>query len=301
MKEINLGTVEKLVGEINHINYFNFGDEQRNGIKKHIIDMWEHFQIFYISNNSGHGEKHISEVLDRSFKITNSVIGKIGLESFYGFGFKSLHDIYSSLALATFVHDMFQEDHRADHQIRASKYVDLLIDRVTTNDIDIAKWLIYFDAEMLTTISLAVLEHRASYKGNFSNIFCEIFSASDRDYLDLDQIIIRSYSFNRKNINDQSIQRLDFPNKIIEINGNQYSTDKLIKDLLVNNWDNVSINVFYHIIDKFHRDGYAYKSINEYTVYKEFYKDQLEEFWKEIDIYILLPNLFYEKFMSSAK
>lgn len=295
-KKINLGSVKKLVDEINHTKFFNLDVFEKALLVGQIIDMWSHYTMFYNSDDLCHGENHIFEVLQRSFKIGNYIVetGDVKISKF-----GQLKNFYMCLALASFVHDIFQEDHRSDHHIRAKVYCEMLIER--NNSENEPKYLIDFTNEMLELVSLMVLEHRASFEGNFSNIECEIFSAADRDELNLDSIIRRSFAFNENKDRD-FFDIKSLPNKIFEINGNQYSTKKLMDDLIANNWDYKSIRVFYHMIDKFGRNGYMFeKKEFSFNVYNSYYKDQLEGFWEEIEVFVLLPNTFYEKYKSLVK
>jgi len=93
--------------------------------------------------------------------------------------------------------------------------------------------------EELKRVAHAVLEHRASFKGEYYSLLSEIISSADRGLPDLESVVVRSMRFN---------------------NGDAQ-------------------NVYEHILDKYGTKGYA-----KYPkVYKETFKEQLEQFQNEAD------------------
>lgn len=293
-KEITNETISTMVNELKHEDVFNLGAFEKDELIATIESAWNFFQKFYVSDMGGHSEYHIYDVLNRSFKIGNFAIDKVGTGAFKEINLFSLLEIYRCLALAAFIHDMFQSDHRKDHHVRAGGYVQLLMERIKDNSLNLYdyKWLQDYNLDMLEVVFQMVTEHRASYIGIYSNIMCEIFSTADRDELVLDTVIKRSYLFHFS----QQEEKPELKNKIIRIKETEFSTDKLIHDLRENNWSDEDIYVFYHIIDKFSKDGYAFKNMKNKWLMNEYYKNELKNFWNEINMYILLPHLFYSKY-----
>lgn len=90
------------------------------------------------------------------------------------------------ILLAAFFHDLFAWS-RTNHHLLSETYV-------RTTDYHIFKGLLPDEREM---VALACGQHRASYKGEFSNVLCELINAADRDLPgDVEAMMRRSLAYN---------------------------------------------------------------------------------------------------------
>jgi len=89
--------------------------------------------------------------------------------------------------LASYLHDIFNADNRAVHNELAYEYV------LEAND----EFLENLKREELKRVAHAVLEHRASFKGEYYSSLSEIISSADRVLLDLNSVVLRSLKFNK--------------------------------------------------------------------------------------------------------
>lgn len=307
MKDITISGIvyslidfKELLGKISNTeSRGGYNDFNLDRIDYILNNMWKVVEHNYYSDST-HGKKHIFDVIQKGFKILEwYLIGK-DIENLGPVGrrhiiFKEddkltgiqVHTLFVMIGLAGIIHDVYQSQNRIDHHIKAKELCDYIIkEREKPNNPH--KDLYFFtNAFVMNNVGLMCLEHRASFKGEFSNVLCEIFSAADRDSLDLKQVIQRSYNYTKKR-REVNPRR----NIIIEIGGTQYSTDKLMKDLSANNWELEKADAFYHIIDKFSKIGYMFTNIKPDGIFMEYYKNDIQTFWDEIDQLILNPNLF---------
>ena len=94
--------------------------------------------------------------------------------------------------LAAYIHDIFNATDRKNHNKLAYNYV------LEAKD----KFLKELNKEELLLVAHAVLEHRASFKGEFYSKLSEIISSADRGKPDIKEIVIRSMKFNNGNAKD---------------------------------------------------------------------------------------------------
>lgn len=141
----------------------------------------------------------------------------------------------------------------------------------------------------LLEVSEMVQQHRASYEGNFTSELCEIFSAADRDDLDLNVVINRIYTCALNEDNKFECDLNGYKRLIIFRHNGPIDIYPIILRLKEDGWDNKLIKTFYHLCEKFSRDGYAYSNLKEDGFYKTYYKNHLEDFWKAIDDVIFMP------------
>lgn len=104
-----------------------------------------------------------------------------------------------------------------------------------------------FDPDQLWVIGQAVNEHRASGKDHYSNDYSRIIRLADKGVPDLNKIIMRGYT------------------------SNKHKHDGLT--------DEMAIEVLDHLVKKFGRDGYGFKSVD----YRKVYGHELEDFWLDLD------------------
>ena len=96
------------------------------------------------------------------------------------------------IVLASYIHDMFNSTDRKKHNILAYEYVKSRSD----------KFLKGLNDEELELVAHAVLEHRASFKGEFFSKLSAIISSADRGRPNATQIVIRSMRYNNGNAQD---------------------------------------------------------------------------------------------------
>ncbi len=96
------------------------------------------------------------------------------------------------IILASYIHDIFNAADRKNHNQLAYKYV------LEAND----KFLKELSKKELLQVAHAVLEHRASFQGEFYSKLSEIISSADRGKPDIKEVVIRSLQFNGNNIKD---------------------------------------------------------------------------------------------------
>ena len=165
-----------------------------------VKEIREYYKKFLLPKNgdnvrNSHGVDHCDDVFN--------LMKKLNKKLEYGYSEKII-------AFAAYIHDIYSDaENRKIHHILAHTYV---LNRVD----DLLKELSEDD---LYLIADAVLEHRASYKGEFSSNLSRLISAADRGVPDYDIYYNRSLIYNDGNHKD-----------VIE-----------------------------HLVDKFGRDGYAVK------------------------------------------
>ncbi len=294
------------------------------------LEMWNIFKCAYKNGDDiGHGEDHIYNVLRRGIDIAISMHGY--REIYY---LPTLHREpdyftgYLMLGLAVFTHDMYSDIDRERHHIHAGDFIDRLAyinqttggnkesynienlltsrgHRMTILSIPNFKykdnigysfdWLMCFDTQKsLNLVAEAVSEHRASNNNQFVNTLPEILSAADRDDLDVKAIIDRIY---KSATDGSSIFNCDikgFDNHIAVIDNITYESDKIIKKLDRKGWTDAEIKTYYHLWEKFSRNGYAFNKLNKDGIYMLYYKDKIEEFFKEVDKVIANHDLILD-------
>lgn len=91
--------------------------------------------------------------------------------------------------LASYLHDLFNATNRSVHNELAYEYVLKAEDR----------FLEQLNNKELKEVAHAVLQHRASFKGEFYSSLSEIISSADRGLPDLEKVVKRSMKFNKGN------------------------------------------------------------------------------------------------------
>lgn len=304
-------------------------DGERPKLARLYLDMWNIFKCAYKNGDDvGHGEDHIYNVLRRGIDIAISMHGyreiyylpRIQHEPDYFTG-------YLMLGLAVFAHDMYSDIDRERHHLHASDFIDRLIyiNETIGNEDEIYyalhhllrkdhhnitilsipnfkykenaeysfKWLKYFNTrKSLELVSEAVRCHRASESQfPFINTLPEILSAADRDDLDVKAIIDRIYKCATDGSSIFNCDIKGFDNHIAVINGVTHESNKTIKKLNGEDWDNTVIKTYYHLWEKFSRNGYAFNKLNKDGIYMLYYKDTINEFFNEVDKVIENPYL----------
>lgn len=307
-----------LLGELN----ISFDD--RVYYFKVIRQVWRLFNTAYNNTDKGHDSNHIYHVLKRSMKIVLWLRDRDNLDGTY------VKSYMLRVILASITHDVFSFTKRKFHHEEA--YV--LLRKLTNlkvleynNTLNIKEkaimvvdakleilgcipnqdakdtlekfdWLKHYNKLDLHFVSFMVLQHRASYVGEFSSILCELFSAADRDDLDLNIIVNRVYNSTTGNVENNKNNEIDkylntFDNLKDTVDLDVSHQLELFKDKieflkLELKWDNNKIKTLYHIYEKFSRSGYMFTNLKEDGIYMSYNKDRLEKYWLEVDY--LLDN-----------
>lgn len=183
----------------------------------------------YYNNSKSHGLDHVREVSRRALEIK------------YGYPDIDFECNDIMIILAGLFHDIMSEQNREHHETVGAEIFLKEIKKFTFIDI--------LSEEEINKVAEAITQHRASYKGKYSNKFCELMAAADRDKPDLFKIIRRSYNFIREN-------------------------DSRLKE------EEILEEVKKHLIDKFSRDGY----MKYPEFYAKIYELELNCLWDDIDM-----------------
>lgn len=304
-------------------------DGERPKLARLYLDMWNLFKCAYKNGDDvGHGEDHIYNVLRRGIDIAIAMHGY--KEMYYLPRIQHVPDYFTGylmLGLAVFTHDMYSDTDRERHHLHASDFIDRLIyiNETIGNEDEIYyalhhllrkdhhnitilsipnfkykenaeysfKWLKYFNTrKSLELVSEAVRCHRASEsRFPFINTLPEILSAADRDDLDLTIIINRIYKSAIDGSCAFNCDNHGFDNHIAVIDGVTHESNKTIKKLNDECWTNTVIKTYYHLWEKFSRNGYAFRDLNKDGIYMLYYKDTINEFFNEVDKVIENPYL----------
>ena len=141
------------------------------------------------------------------------------------------------LVLAALFHDIYSDIDRENHHTLAADWF--------------AKFMIKqgkYEASDIMEMSSAIKEHRASYKGEYSNVLSEVLAAADRGAPDLNSTIIRSSKY--------------------------YLEREPNSDLKT-----IAENVYKHMVEKFSRTGYMKYN----AIYSSFYKKEIHNMYVTID------------------
>ncbi len=133
----------------------------------------DYYQPYYENGDEAHLIGHADDVCDLALKLNKICDEKL-------------------VILASYLHDTYNAQERKIHDKLAYAYV------LNRDD----KFLMELSEEELLLVAHAVLEHRASFKGEFFSTLSEIISSADRGLPDLDFIVVRSMKFNHGNAKD---------------------------------------------------------------------------------------------------
>ncbi len=131
------------------------------------------YEPFYKDGDLAHQIDHADSVCDLALEMNKECNPKL-------------------IILAAYIHDIFNATDRKNHNQLAYNYV------LEAND----KFLKELSKEELLQVAHAVLEHRASFQGEFYSKLSEIISSADRGAPDIKEVVIRSMHFNSANAQD---------------------------------------------------------------------------------------------------
>ena len=181
----------------------------------------EELNTFY-KKDSSHGWSHVENVAKNALEINRKMI-------------LNLNEEY--LVLAALFHDIYSDTNRENHHALAADWF--------------AKFMIEqhkYDTINILEMSLAIKEHRASYKREYSSLLSEVLAAADRGAPDLNSLIIRSSKY--------------------------YLEKEPNRDLKT-----VAENVHKHMLEKYSRTGYMKYNV----IYSSFYGEEIYNMYVAID------------------
>ncbi len=136
----------------------------------------EFFKVWYVSNDAAHQIEHADAVYDLALSLNKKM----------DYNLKEEH-----IALAAYAHDI-----RSD--LEGRKYHNVLAhDMILERNSHIAAIFSDITDEDLHYIAKAVLEHRASYKGEYTSNLSLLISAADRGPIDYNIMYERSLKYNK--------------------------------------------------------------------------------------------------------
>ena len=145
--------------------------------KKEVRDF---YKPFYTNGDAAHLIDHADDVCELALEINKEFDEKL-------------------IILASYVHDIFNATDRKKHNFLAYDYVKSRAD----------SFLQELKDEELELVAHAVLEHRASFKGEFFSKLSAIISSADRGLPDVEHTVIRSMRYNDANAQDVYEHMLD--------------------------------------------------------------------------------------------
>lgn len=293
----------------------------------------------YTNVDKAHDLNHIEHVIRKGFKIYEYVKNE-GKYKDWAFFNDSL-SAKLMIGLAGFMHDVFSYTERELHAAKAGILMEMILNlkkdkkqividkegliKRKEKEImafipkqdgknwkpDTFKWLDMYSIDMLTYVLQMVVEHRASNNASFSCPWAELFSAADRGDLNLEVIIGRIYhSKNKENtlytidsnvdvLLTRHILDLENPFRgIMKTINSKYIRETLWKEY---GFSMHMTAVFYHLIEKFANGGYMYRKLKLNGMYMSYHKDELKEFWLEIENMIDDPSLFIKEYIKLDK
>jgi len=136
---------------------------------------------FYLKTDKAHGLDHVLDVTITMIKM------KIKLF------IKDESCIDENILVAGLCHDMFSTlEDRKIHNEKGAIWISKNSDKLQN----------LFQIDNTRAIELAILEHRSSWKQEFSSTLSELISSADRGYLNLDDMIERSLKYHNGNMEE---------------------------------------------------------------------------------------------------
>lgn len=214
-------------------------------LKEYLEDRYE---PYYLKNDKAHQLEHINS----NIRMVKSICYDLDFE----------YKPYLTM-LAAFAHDMYSSEDRTLHHQKAAEHV------LKKEDI-----IYYFlTDDELAEVANACAEHRASYKGEYSSEFTEVFAVADRGDISVRDILTRTYQSSIKR--GANFKELDIHSE------DQYSVE-----------DVAFIKTFLHVKNKWGKHGY----VNTKNIFGKYHKDNI----KEVTDYFsnVKPNDLYKKLVS---
>lgn len=193
--------------------------ELREELIKEFSEAWE-------LNDKAHRVNHFDKVAEAAIIINERL----------DLGFQT-----RLIMIVSYLHDLFAWDREVHHQ----RSHDWMLTEGKSNDL-INRYVYPFELDM---VAKACLEHRASFKGEFSNLFSDLMNSADRQVpTKVEDLLSRARDF-YKDRNPGASER------------------------------EVNEAANFHIKEKYGREGYARYP----DMYLEVFGEELEGIYKEID------------------
>lgn len=244
--ELDLVKIHKELKEVKRLGIFV------NDMMPYLIisKCWHHLGHNYSKYDLDHGQKHIEEAIIRSIKIFSWYIQENGFneEDLKNLGLHSIEQAFYIIGVAAIFHDLFQNVDRENHHILAGEYIMRFGEENDIKDWDY-KFRKFYPKYL---VMLMCEEHRASFNGKFSNILCEIFNVADKDPLDVNVTIERSWEYTSKRLGTTNVNI-------------------------------IAKEVLNHLKDKFSSNGYLFKNQNPNGIFNQYYRNDILKFQLEID------------------
>lgn len=146
---------------------------------KYIEKVRSEFVVFYETNDSAHQIDHADAVAYNAVKILEWMRNK-------GFAVKS--HITGMAIIAAYAHDVFSKTDLAIRKVHHEKAYEFVLQRGVG-------CLESLNGDELLDVALACREHRASWKGEYSNLLSEIVASADRGKPNLDDYLYRAFQY----------------------------------------------------------------------------------------------------------
>lgn len=229
-----------------------FSDARGTGVegKECLIDlMYDKTRAYYGGDESGHGFRHICDVLTLALLINEK---------------RKLESNIEKIIIASFVHDMFSSSHRSTHHIEAHDFVLS------------SKWRIFefLSPEDRIDVAMAVKEHRASGNGEYHGNLSVLISAADRGYPDMGKIIkrIRQCAKDTSTVftlDVKGVPKITLPNGewLEELYNKMHAVCP------------IEAKTYTHLYEKYSDAGYAQYNF----IYKSYFDKELTSMYKSIN------------------
>lgn len=154
-----------------------------------VVELKDFLIPLYAKNDKAHQWDHVIKVLDNVTYIYYHLDRVPKLAKWASELGDDIVLSYIRVAIAALYHDIFSTENRKEHHELVKAYI-----------IEGDNYLISFDKETRIAIGEIASQHRASFKGEYSNIECEIMAAADRGAPDVDSYIMRSilYAYSKR-------------------------------------------------------------------------------------------------------
>ena len=314
--------VFNLIKELDLVNKYDTEPSRFN--KERLLKVtgivWGEYREKY-SNSYAHGFNHIKTVITQSFKILDWYLQNIDSDKFNSliqeieknYRIRNISSLFTCFVLAGVLHDVYQDSNRKNHHTKAK---NLCIGIGIDADENGSERFPYsleslIHSGMLKLVSEMCFQHRASFKGKFKNIFCEIFNTADRDIPDLFSIMKRSYLHNmdclkRDSNYEMEIKEFETTFKITntqEVPETKGLYQVLVTELTINSKRKYNelisngvpkefANVYIHVWEKYSRRGYAFSDRKMSKLYFKYYGIDISKLFNDIDAYLKDTSMF---------
>lgn len=165
-------------------------------LKEALITVYE---PYYLINDEAHQIDHVVAVCDRAIEINEHQ--NLGLDR-------------RMIVIAALTHDLFTR-FRSNHHIMAYHFLE------TARE----PWLVGFTNDEKQLMAFACLEHRASWKGDYTSLLSELIATADRGVPgNLDELVWRCYLYGRDRLkeNHQDAKERIIPHLVAKLCKDDY-------------------------------------------------------------------------------